>query len=66
MDLNHISTYKSVLTKKAPGRVGTAHKPGGRAGAGGGITLEDIKVVKDLSARLGPDKVRQLADVLSK
>src|SRR5262249_23517446 len=71
MDPNLISNYKSTLLKKAGGRRGRGGRPKrqgvpatARATAQGGITLEDIRAVKDLAERIGADKVRQLVDVL--
>jgi hypothetical protein len=71
MSADHISTYKGVLRKKA----GDKRRPGpepqaqaapaaARATAPGGITLDDIRAVKELADRIGAEKVRQLVDVL--
>jgi hypothetical protein len=67
MDPNMISSYKSSLTKKVTGQSAVIRKPGGRtAAATGGFSLEDIQAVKEVVARVGADKVRELAEVLSK
>jgi hypothetical protein len=72
MDASTISNYKSMILKqgkrKKPGR-----KPGRPAASlsspkmskGGSVSLEDIKVVKELAERLGVEKLRQLAEVLA-
>ena len=35
-------------------------------GGVGGITLDDVRAVKEIVDRIGADRVRELADVLSK
>jgi hypothetical protein len=73
METNMISNYKSHLSKKAAGRSRMTRRPAGqaavaratRAAAGSGITLEDVRAVKELTDRMGADKVRELAGVLS-
>jgi hypothetical protein len=37
-----------------------------KAGARDGITLEDIRAVKEVVGRIGADKVQELAGILSK
>jgi hypothetical protein len=67
MDSQNISNYKSSLkaeTKSAPSRP-TEAKPT-VATAAGGFSLEEIQAVKEVADRIGADKVRQLAEVLSK
>jgi hypothetical protein len=67
MDPQHISNYKSNLKK-------TRSKPGpkkrtGPTAAGttpSGFSLADIQAVKEVADRIGADKVKQLAEVLSK
>jgi hypothetical protein len=66
--------YKSTALKQARGGKKRGRKPGrkaaapanGRKGRRAGITFEDIQAVKALTDRIGADKVRQLAEVLSK
>jgi hypothetical protein len=70
-----ISSYKTTITSKRKGKRGkkkmsaiaaesqAAPAPVSRAG---GITVEDIRAVKELAKRIGADKVRQLAEVLAK
>jgi hypothetical protein len=67
MDLSMISTYKSNL--KAAGRIGVHRKPVDPAmhtTASNGITLDDIRAVKEVIDKVGAEKVRQLAEVLGK
>jgi hypothetical protein len=64
MDPSMISNYKSSL--KGAGKSRMIRKPGGRAATAGGLTLQDIQAVKELTDRIGGDKVRELAEVLSK
>jgi hypothetical protein len=61
-----ISTYKTVLLKKGKGKKAAvgSHRSGTRAN--GRFSLEDIKAVKELSDRIGADKVKELAELLSK
>jgi hypothetical protein len=74
------STYKSSVLKQlgmAPGgKTKPGRKPGRKPGpqaaavtngsrTSGGISLNDIRAVKELAARIGADKVRQLAEVLA-
>ena len=73
-----ISNYKTVLAKKA-GRQGAiirrpeeqAAVPAGAirqaapAGGAGGITLDEVRAVKAIVDRIGADRVRELAAVLS-
>jgi hypothetical protein len=46
------------------GRPPAIHSPT-KASPNGSISIEDIKAVRDLAARLGGDKLRQLAEVLA-
>jgi hypothetical protein len=78
MSYDMASTYKSSVLKE----LGKAKKPGGKpskrpaSSSGGqkpvaratvgGISLEDIRAVKDLADRIGAEKVQQLAQVLAK
>ena len=70
------STYKGTILHKKKGKK-PGRKPGPKpavasasmsdgAKAAGGISLDDIRAVKQLADRLGAEKVRQLAEVLSK
>jgi hypothetical protein len=66
MDPQNISNYKSTLKtaeKNAPSRQPSA-KPA--ATLSGGFSLEEIQAVKKVADRIGAEKVRQLAEVLSK
>jgi hypothetical protein len=67
MDLPMISNYKSSL--KSAGKSAIIRKPEPVLAkttevGGSGITLDDIRIVKDAIDKLGADKVRQLTDVL--
>ena len=67
LDLNLISNYKSIVLKEGKGKT-TGKKKMGRpkkaASTKGGITVEEIKAVKELAERLGADKLKQLAEIL--
>lgn len=75
MSTTVISSYKTTITSKKKGKKGkkkaaattetpkASPAPVSRAG---GITLDDIRAVKELANRIGADKVRQLAEVLAK
>lgn len=73
-----ISSYKTSIqarAKKGPGKK-RGRKPGQTAAAliavvpvaakGGGISLDDIRAVKELANRLGADKLSELAAVLAR
>jgi hypothetical protein len=65
MDLKMISNYKTHL--KAASKSAAIRKPGTPAAAplaADGITLADIRVVKEVVNKIGADKVRSLATVL--
>jgi hypothetical protein len=67
MDTAMISNYKSAL--KGASKSSMIRKPVGRpAGSTSArdITLDDVRVVKDVVDKLGADKVRQLAAVLGR
>ena len=70
MTTNMISNYKTAIHKKA----GKRGRPKGKRSAArkapanhrGNISLADIQAVKALTDRIGADKVKELAAVLSK
>jgi hypothetical protein len=67
MDPQNISNYKSTL--KTAERRGLIRQPEAKAAAAstaGGFSLEEIQAVKEVADRIGADKVRQLAEVLSR
>src|SRR5260370_39518691 len=70
LETSLISNYKSSMLKKGAGKSGVSRKPqsqaAARAGSSGGITVGDIKAVKEVVDRLGADKVQELAQVLAK
>jgi hypothetical protein len=65
---NHISSYKSTLTKKLrkPGRPRAAANGTGRHNGGGsdGLSLKDLRAVKELANRIGVARFRELVEVL--
>ena len=65
-----ISSYKTTLSKKAAGQSAVIRKLAARvtraATTESGISLEDIKAVKELAERIGADRLKELAEVLSK
>ena len=67
MELQMISNYKTHL--KAAGKSAVIRKPAEAAAAPkatGGISLDDIRAVKELLDKVGAENVRQLAEVLGK
>jgi hypothetical protein len=67
MDLAMISNYKSSL--KAAGKSAPTRKPSqpaGQSASGNGISLDDIRAVKEVIDKVGAEKVRQLTEVLGK
>ncbi|HMC63647.1 MAG TPA: hypothetical protein VKI65_01795 [Gemmataceae bacterium] len=70
MEPQLISNYKSAISKKAAKQSALIRKTAAPASrptsTGGGITVEDIKAVKEVVERIGADKVRQLTEVLAK
>jgi hypothetical protein len=65
MDTNMISNYKSSL--KAAANKSTAAKPAtpsAKPVVTTGISLDEIRAVKDVVDKIGAEKVRQLVDVL--
>ena len=80
MNTAYVSKYKSLVLTKARKGKRRGRKPKAAAGAvqeaaapaareatrAGGISLDDIQAVKDLSARLGAAQVRELVGLLAK
>jgi hypothetical protein len=67
MDSAMISSYKSNL--KAAGKIPAAPQPSAQppdAAGSDGITLDDIRAVKEVIDKVGAEKVRQLTEVLAK
>jgi hypothetical protein len=69
-----ISVYKSRLVKKRgrkgkPGRkpkeVGAVTEPAPKRSMNGGVTFRDLRLVKDISDRLGPARVRELVELMT-
>ena len=69
MESQLISNYKSAISRKA-GKQGPVilrpAPPAASAGSAGGITVDDIRAVKEVVARIGADQVRQLTEVLAR
>ena len=70
MSADHISTYKSSILREGKAKKKPATKPQGAPAAArtttqGGISVEDVRAVKELADRIGSDKVRQLVEVLA-
>jgi hypothetical protein len=80
MTPSYISKYKSLILSKpkkgkrrgrkpraAAGTLVVTVAPVGRPAArAGGITLDDLRALKELSSRLGPDKVRELVNLVAR
>jgi hypothetical protein len=81
MNISHISNYKSELLGKTKAKVAAAAKKAGAAPAvkpapvarpqaakagPSGVSLEDIRTVKELVGRVGADSLRSLIDMLSR
>jgi hypothetical protein len=69
MSTDHISNYKSKLlragnAKKKPGPKPKTAPAAVRTTTPGGISIDDVRAVKELADRIGSDKVRQLVEVL--
>jgi hypothetical protein len=67
MEPQNISNYKSTL--KAAEKNASVRQPDAKPAAdtaAGGFSLEEIQAVKEVADRIGAEKVRQLAEVLSK
>jgi hypothetical protein len=61
MSTTLISSYTTTLSKKAAGQSAVTRRPT----TDSGITLEDIKTVKELADRIGANQVKALAEVLA-
>ncbi len=64
---NHISSYKSTLTRKGrkPGRPRAGAEGNGRhESASDGLSLKDIRLIKELANRIGATRLRELVEVL--
>jgi len=66
-----ISVYKSKLVKKK-GKPGRKPKEAGAVGeaapkpaAQGGVTFRDMRLVKEISDRLGPARMRELVELVA-
>jgi hypothetical protein len=62
MPTSLISNYKSTI--KSAGRSAMIRKPGAAKAARDGISVDDIRAVKEVLDKLGADKVRELTAVL--
>jgi hypothetical protein len=74
MGSNMISAYRSSILKKAAGQSGLIPRQGNGAAttvrkaepAKGGISLEDLRAIKELADRLGVEQVRALAGLFAR
>jgi hypothetical protein len=73
MSTTVISSYKTTITSKKRGRRGkkktapsTDTPKAAPVARAAGITVDDIRAVKELAHRIGADKLRELAEVLAK
>jgi hypothetical protein len=74
MNSNMISAYRSSILKKAAGQSGLIPRPGSGAAttvrratpADEGISLDDLRAIKELADRLGVEQVRALAGVFAR
>lgn len=63
---NYVYSLKKLRKGGRPkGSKAVAHSPA-KVGNSSGITVEDIRAVKELAERLGAENLRQLAAVLAK
>lgn len=62
MDTNMISNYKSYLAKRASGQSGLLRGVRGRR-KGGDITIDDVRTIRDLTQRLGAERIRELTQM---
>ena len=66
-----ISVYKSKLVKKKgkPGRkpkvVGATAEPAPQRAMHGGVSFKDMRLVKEISDRLGPARMRELVELVA-
>lgn len=66
---NMVSSYKSaILRKKAGISAFMRPRPAVTSGStlGGGISIADVQIIKDLTTRIGAAKIHELVDVLSR
>ncbi|HLN26384.1 MAG TPA: hypothetical protein VK395_01420 [Gemmataceae bacterium] len=65
MEPNMISNYKSTL--KSTGKSAIIQQPRANVGGGkvGAFSLDEIQAVKEVADRIGADKLRKLAEVLT-
>lgn len=60
-----ISNYKSLLSREATGQSRLFRAPA-RGATPGELSLEDIRVVKELAAKIGPERIHELVDVITR
>jgi hypothetical protein len=76
MNTKFISTYKGSILRGAAKKGGVVRRPSARVSSppkavlkvgavNGGISVEDIRAVKELVGRIGADSVRELAELLA-
>lgn len=67
MSPNLISNYKNLIAKKQASQSSVIARPAEPAAPPpsiGDISIEDLRAVRELAKRIGPDKVRRVAEVL--
>jgi len=67
-DTTLISTYKSTIRREKKSKKSSGRHPRGKATSSSteAVSMEDIKTLKELTDRLGVDKLGELAEVLAK
>lgn len=66
---NMVSSYKSSILRKKANHSGYFRARPAIANAealGSGISIADVQLIKDLTARIGADRIHELVDVLSR
>ena len=66
---NMVSSYKSAILRKNAGISAFMRpRPAVTTGnsLGGGISIADVQIIKDLTSRIGAAKIHELVDVLSR
>jgi hypothetical protein len=64
---NMISSYKSTILRQKAGYSGLLRpRLTGDGNITGGISIADVQIIKDLTLRIGAQKIHELVDVLSR
>jgi hypothetical protein len=59
-----ISNYKSTILRKNAAQGSVSRRPAPSAAASTELSTEDIRLLKELVERLGPEQLHELADIL--